>query len=394
MALKDKPYFCVLPWMHFHTNTNGINIPCCMADSEEANNNFPAADSNLQETMNSSEFKKLRRNMLEDKPSSYCDQCYQLEKYGNHSGRKHSNNKYLTPKLEEKIIHETGDDGSYYVDVLYFDVRFSNVCNFKCRMCGANYSTKWYEDLEDAPKGPFVSIKNIQEFCDDNYNYLKNLQYVYFAGGEPLVQQEHYQFLEWCIENGLSPELYYQSNGSILNYGKHDISEIWKSFRKVTFSVSVDCFGEVGEYIRTGFDSQKIKHNLYRVMDILGDNKEITINSTFMAWNAYFIIDFFDEIQNEDFVIMNNVYPQLLIYPEHLQPKVLPNDIKQEVIQKVTRSQWYSRFPEKFHALLENLKHESNEHLWNEFVTKTKELDKKRKTNYKEIFPWLGKFYD
>jgi organic radical activating enzyme len=393
MNLKDKPYFCVLPWMHFHANTNGVNIPCCMSDRPEANKNFPVADGDLQKSMNSPEFKKLRRNMLEDKPSSYCDQCYQLEKYGNHSARRHSNDKYLTPELEDKIINQTLDDGYFYVDVLYFDVRFSNVCNFKCRMCGATYSTKWYEDLEDSPKGPIVSINNIEEFCDRNIDYFKNLQYVYFAGGEPLVQKEHYEFLEWCIKNNLSPELYYQSNGSILNYGQHNIADLWKNFKKVTFSVSVDCFGEVGEYIRTGFDTQKIKNNLNKVVDILGDNKEITINSTFMAWNAYFVTEFFDEIANEDFVLINNVYPQLLIYPEFLQPKVLPFDVKQEAIKKITQSYWYDQFPEKFQPLLENLKHDSNKHLWKQFVKKTKELDKKRSTNYKKVFPWLGKFY-
>jgi len=393
--LKDNPTFCVLPWMHLHVNTRNKVLPCCIADKGEDYNEFPnSTDGDINEIMNSDVFKKIRSDMLNGEAVKHCSQCYELEKYSSHSSRKHSNNKYLTPDLENRIINETASDGEYDFDVLYFDTRFSNVCNYKCRMCGAGASTKWYEDVDYSIKGPYISIDNIKEYCDSNIEYFKNLKYVYFAGGEPLVQTQHYEFLEWCIENNLDPELYYQSNGSILKYGKYDILDLWSNFSKVTYSVSIDCFGEVGEYIRTGYQDKKVKENLRKVCDFFGSNKEITINSTFMVYNALFITDFFDEIDLEPWVINNNVYPQLLIYPEYLQPKVLPKELKEKAVSKIKNSKWYKQFPEKFEALLNNLKEESNEELWSSFVEHTKDLDKKRKENLLEIIPDFGGYYE
>ena len=385
----------MLPWMHYHVNTTGMNIPCCMADNNSPASHFKKADSgSIQETMNSKEFKQIRKEMLQDKKIDYCKMCYELEKFGNHSSRLHSNEKYLTPELEEKIINNTQADGTYDIDVLYFDVRFSNVCNFKCRMCGANYSTKWYEDIDYELKDPIVSINDINDFCNKNYDYLKNLKYVYFAGGEPLVQQEHYDFLNWCVTNNISPELYYQSNGSILQYGKHDIFNLWKHFSKVTYSVSIDGFGKLGEYIRTGFKDKKVKENLDKVHKFFGSNAEITINSTFMIYNVFYITEFFDEIHDMPWVMDSNVYPQLLIYPEQLQPKVLPEPLKAKAIEKIENSKWYAKFPEKFTAVLTNLKSDGNPILWNKFVKDTKLLDKKRNDNVLSIFPELGEYYE
>lgn len=393
--LKDNSYFCVLPWMHLHINTQNKVLPCCISDNGLYYEDFPDATSgDVNSVMNSEVFKKIRRDMLDNKPVKYCFQCYELEKYGNHSSRKHSNNKYLTPQLEEKIKNETAFDGEFVFDIFYFDVRFSNVCNYKCRMCGANYSTKWYEDLDYKIDGPLISIDNIKEYCNQNIEYFKNLKYVYFAGGEPLVQKQHYEFLEWCIENNLDPELYYQSNGSILNYSKFDILNLWNNFSKVTYSVSIDCFGKIGEYIRTGYQDKKVRENLNKVYNFFGSNNEIIINSTFMIYNALFITEFFDEIDLEPWVINNNVYPQLLIYPEYLQPKVLPKELKEKAIFKINNSKWYKQFPEKFEALLNNLKDESSEELWNNFIEHTKNLDKKRKENLITVIPEFEGYYE
>lgn len=393
MNLKDKPYFCVLPWMHLHVNTEGQTVPCCMAKLDFKEDNFPLAkDKNIIEALNSEEFKQIRKDMLDDVKVKNCEQCYLLEQYGHHSARKHSNNKYLTPDLEEKIKTRTRPNGYYDIDILYFDVRFSNVCNYKCRMCGANYSTKWYEDTPNPPSDTLISVPDIAKYCNDNYEYLKNLKYVYFAGGEPLVQKEHYQFLEWCIKNNLRPELYYQSNGSIVKYGKYNIIDLWKNFSKVTYSVSIDGFGKLGEYIRSGYNDKNVKKNLNTIVEAFGNNKEIVINSTWMIYNAYYITEFFDEIENEPWVITNNVYPQLLVFPEYLQAKVLPQELKDKALEKIYNSKWYKKYPHKFEALVNNLQEESTPELWKEFIEQTNSLDIRRKESLVDVFPEIGKY--
>lgn len=398
MSLTNKPYFCALPWMHLHISTVGKVVPCCVARNEKK---FPhISEGEFPILFNSKPMNELRRNMLNDIPSPECEQCYSLEKYGSHSTRVHSNKKYLTTELSEKILSNTNLDGSLKeIDILYWDVRFSNVCNYKCRMCGADYSTKWYEDADLISIYPItnknlVSIENVTDFCNKNKDYLKNIEYVYFAGGEPLVQQQHYEFLIWCIENNLKPELYYQSNGSILKYGKFNIFDIWKNFSKVTYSVSIDGFGKMGEYIRSGFDNETVDKNLNSVCVEFGSNREITVNTTCMIYNAFFITEFFDDISKKDWVLNSNVYLQLLVYPEFLQPKVLPRELKLKAIEKIENSIWFKMYPNKFEALLTNLKEESTPDLWRRFKHHTEKLDERRKESILGFFPELGQYFN
>ena len=398
MNLIDKPYFCVLPWIHIYTNPDGKLLPCCVADN---NAPFPKiSDDKFPLLFNSTPMKELRHNMLNDIPSRACNYCYTLEKYGSHSHRKHSNGKYLSHDNVLKIIENTEPDGTINdINILYWDVRFSNVCNYKCRMCGSRYSTKWYEDADlqgykVIPKDPAVSISNVQQFCDENVEYLKSIKYIYFAGGEPLVQAEHYEFLDWCIKNNVNAELYYQSNGSILKYSKYDIFDLWSKFKKVTYSVSLDGLGPMGEYIRSGYDDKKVDKNLTKICEHFGSNKEITVNATFMIYNAFFATEFFDQMESKPWVMMTNVYTQLLLNPEYLQPKVLPAELKKQAIDKIINSKWYEKYPKKFESLLSNLAEDSTPELWSKFKATTAALDLRRGENILDYFPELGPYYN
>ncbi len=397
--LLNKPYFCILPWVHLYVSPLGKLLPCCVAPNEA---NFPMIESDsFEKVFNSKQMRELRFNMLNDKPSEVCTYCYKLEGYGAHSHRKHSTTKALNldPSLVD-VVNKTSPDGKLEeINILYFDVRFSNVCNYKCRMCGSNYSTKWYEDSDllgwsKKLKEPITSIKNIVNFCEQNKDFLKSIQYVYFAGGEPLVQTEHYEFLQWCVDNGVNPELYYQSNGSILNYGKFNIFDLWKNFKKVTYSVSIDALGSLGEYIRSGYDDEKVNKNLTNICSYFGNNREITVNATFMAYNAFYATEFFDEMAEKEWVMESNVYTQLLLYPEHLQPKVLPEPLKKEAIDKILKSKWYEKYPHKFEQLLSNLKDESTPELWKKFKEYTGKLDRRRGESLFDVFPEIKSYYD
>ncbi len=83
-------------------------------------------------------------------------------------------------------------------------------------MCGPLFSTKWYEDSETLgwkklPK-TLSCVNNFEQWLEDHKDNLIDLKFAYFAGGEPMVQDEHYQFLQFLIDNGitnveLTPEL-------------------------------------------------------------------------------------------------------------------------------------------------------------------------------------------
>ena len=102
-------------------------------------------------------------------------------------------------------FEDTNEDGTLNdFKMRYLDIRFSNLCNMKCRTCGSGYSSQW--EIEDAKEGfKFNDPKNevdVSRIQQDLYDQIPNLQRAYFAGGEPLITEDHYELLEEMIRQG------------------------------------------------------------------------------------------------------------------------------------------------------------------------------------------------
>ena len=69
-----------------------------------------------------------------------CDSCWKTEDRGGRSFRQEKNTHFQ--KQYDKLITGESDKN----ELVFLDVRFSNQCNFKCRMCGERDSTNWYDE--------------------------------------------------------------------------------------------------------------------------------------------------------------------------------------------------------------------------------------------------------
>ena len=136
--VKDSKHFCVLPWIHFHAWPNKQVMPCCVADSDAPVSELKDGESIL-DMMNSEEYKKMRNAMLNDEPYEACSRCYDLEDNGTWTLRQSQN--MVRGKDTIDLIESTNADGSIdEFKLKYMDIRFSNLCNFKCRSCGPGCS--------------------------------------------------------------------------------------------------------------------------------------------------------------------------------------------------------------------------------------------------------------
>ena len=82
--------------------------------------------------------------MLSEQPSKQCTKCYEQEEHGWTSMR-NSGNIHFGHHVDK--IKETTADGHYDdVNMIYWDIRFSNLCNLSCRSCGSMFSSNWYDD--------------------------------------------------------------------------------------------------------------------------------------------------------------------------------------------------------------------------------------------------------
>ena len=138
----NSKVFCMLPWVHMHLWPNGDTYPCCLAESR-----MPVGNSHknsLQELWNNKNMRNLRNNMLQGRESLECRRCYEQEDSGLETLRTSSNKEFAHHWWK---VEETEEDGSAgMVNMAYLDIRFSNLCNLRCRTCGPNFSTSWYDD--------------------------------------------------------------------------------------------------------------------------------------------------------------------------------------------------------------------------------------------------------
>ena len=140
--LTESKTFCMLPWMHMHAFPDGRVYPCCLADYWH-----PVGDlrkNTMKEVWNQDKYKTMRSNMLEDKPCVECTKCYEQETHGAFSMRNDANRNYGHIIKEVKDTKEDGTHEEF--KIRYWDVRFSNLCNFRCRSCGPIFSSNWYND--------------------------------------------------------------------------------------------------------------------------------------------------------------------------------------------------------------------------------------------------------
>ena len=128
------------PWIHLHTTPTGVAAPCCIAESCATDDGMGnSREQSLMQLVNSEQMNKLRLNMLTGVKNEECRKCYQHEAQNVKSFREMTNLQFKHA-FDEAVIENTNlADGSLNnFKMRYFDIRFSNICNFKCRTCGSS----------------------------------------------------------------------------------------------------------------------------------------------------------------------------------------------------------------------------------------------------------------
>ena len=188
--------------------------------------------------------------------------------------------------------------------------------------------------------GSYNWHKKNPKFWDELYETLPHLRQLYFAGGEPLIMDEHYMLLEKCIEDGLAKdiELRYNSNGI---EWQDNLFDLWKEFRNVIFHFSVDDISIRNHFIRYPSDWKTITNSISKMDNYRHGNLTLTTATTIMALNILYVPEFIKWKIDSNFRILNK-WPNgagifnchLAYWPPQLNVKVLPDWFKAEVRQK------------------------------------------------------------
>ena len=385
--------FCIYPWIHMYVNPDGSVLPCCVGEYDKHLGNV--RENTIQEIWNNDKYKTLRRNMLEGKKCVECKACYQQEDSGNESTRISKNKEFahLMP-----LVQNTLQDGTYpEMTLRHFDVRWSNICNFKCRSCSSTYSSTWAQ--EDSRNGKHKEIF-IMADGDDNSRlyeqfqpYFKDIESFYFAGGEPLMTDKHYAILEHLIETkNTDVKISYNTNISNLHYKNKSVIELWKNFPNIQVFASLDHYGDRAEYIREGTNWSKIEKNI-KLIKQETPHVRLNFSAVISAFNVFTVTDFLDYVLAEG-LFETNVYPTFynIVHPEYYSASILNDMLKWSVINKIKAK------AHKYNAHVQGLLRDVVRHLENseydenlkeQFIVHTDYYDKIRNRNFLKTFPEL-----
>jgi len=389
--------FCILPWIHFYANPDGSVIPCCIADHHLHLGNL--RQNSIEDIWNNDRFKNLRKNMLEGKRCEECKACYHAEDSNNTSTRQYYNKKFK--KFLYLKDHTDSDGYLKQLKLVYFDIRWSNICNFKCRSCSGTYSSSWAtEDVKHGRKRP-VYINAGGENNDDLYNQLtphfKDMEEIYFAGGEPLLTDKHFQMLDYLLENNLTnTELRYNTNLSVLAYKNKSIIEYWKHFKNVNVYVSLDSWGDRAEYIREGTVWNDIVNNLKEIKINL-PHVSLQSHTVVSCFNVITFLDFLDYLLDNSLFSLSDFYPTTynLINPEFYSFNILNDDIKTSIIKKLNSRNYNEHINRQIETIVHGLEKSTyDNNLRNTFIKTTNYYDKIRDRNFAKTFPELDFLYE
>ena len=278
---------CLAPWVHTYLSPQTERRLCC-ASREPAQNFEQYIDTKsgtgkyipltLEQHWNSEHMRSVRRRMMAGETLPECEVCN--DKLLNTSVYRDYFTHLFAHKMPE-ILSQTTPDGRTGLRPVSWDYRFSNLCNFKCRMCGDMLSSAWeteqkthgmvnWHDSKNNWMLPEVR-KDISAFQDGQIEAefsaaVENHQVeeIYWVGGEPLMYEQHWRYMQRIIELGDGPGLYarYNTNLSRIHYRGVDLyRDILSRIRDWQICASLDGTERIGEYIRTGLDYEQFCSN-------------------------------------------------------------------------------------------------------------------------------------
>jgi len=352
---------CLAPWVHTYLSPQTERRMCC-ASREPAQSFEQYIDTaagtgvyqpvTLEAHWNSNHMRSVRRRMLAGETLPECAVCNEqllnTDVYRSYFNR-------MFGHLRESVLAATDAAGYTTAKPVSWDYRFSNLCNFKCRMCGDMLSSAWESEQRTHntinwanPKNSWMLPavrKEITAFQDTQIEAefalaveQHRVEEVYWVGGEPLMYEQHWRYMQRIIELGDGPRVYarYNTNLSRVDYrGCNLYRDILAHVRDWQVCASLDGTGAIGEYIRTGLDYVAWLANFKQGLQYAQNRRQMRIDFTLTLPGLFEIGNITQLAEELDVDILAKVVfsfsPDII-----LSPLALPRELLDRVLDQVT----------------------------------------------------------
>ena len=389
--------FCVLPWVSLETSPIGTVRPCCLAEDEirdDAGNKFNLSQANFVDIQNSQHMRQLRQQFVDGQQPETCRKCWNEETAGRTSKRMHT-----LDRLKHML-----DNQSWTADakpLLFLDLKLGNICNLKCRICGAwSSSTFAVEEIahdQSQDRKNSFHYQMLQQgrwprentvFWEQIANSVDQLRYIEFTGGEPFMIQEHLDLLQRLVDMGVAHqiEIHYNTNGTQYPQG---VADIWRHFRLVEIAFSIDDVEDRFEYQRSGARWADVVRNLQLFKHMRGRYKNIQLQAccTVNVLNVMYLetVAVWLARQNFDFVYWN-----MLHEAEHFSISSLPEDTKFVVTNRLRTARIPEDFKQEFQRII-NFMNQGTTLDGTKLKDEIQRVDQRRQENFLLTFPELAR---
>jgi MoaA/NifB/PqqE/SkfB family radical SAM enzyme len=408
------------PFTGLATREDGAIKICCRS--------YPVGniqDNSLEEIWNNDTMCRIRKQVLNNEKPSECTPCFNLEDQGVESLRQ----RHITSTIPESrvnlypnVLDQLADDFTMPFEIPTIEIKLNNLCNLKCRMCNPTDSTSWndWDQVEEfyVKENNFVvaNIKSLNltkkpylDKFEDNPNWwasfeklLPHFRRVEFAGGEPLMDPQHYRILDMLAPYGDQIEIKYATNLSMLGKSNRTVWEYWPKFKSVAVNVSIDGIADSYEYVRGNASWAELINNIKQVQTI--PNVSRIVGAVAVQVSNVLVLDKMIKYFLDDLGIV--FYTNMVQYPNVLSAQCLPLDLRDLAIKRLqsVRLQVHTfKYVIENPILLNltynqidgiinflNAKDESNK--WTDTIEFNRRLDQTRDQSFTDVTPEFKQF--
>jgi sulfatase maturation enzyme AslB (radical SAM superfamily) len=383
-------------------------------------------DNTLEEIWNNDNMLRVRKQVLQNERPSECSACFNLEDQGVESLRQ----RHIKGKIPESRINLYPDtlnnlskEFKMPFELPTMEIKLNNLCNLKCRMCHPMDSTSWNDwdkiehfykeennfvveaiDRLNLKKKPYLDkFDNNPNWWDSFEKIIPYFRRAEFAGGEPLMDPQHYRILDMLAPYGHQIEIKYATNLSVLGIkGGRNIWDYWPKFKSVAVNVSIDGIKDVYEHVRGNASWDELVKNIKTIQTI--PNISRIVGAVCVQADNIMILDKIIEYFLNDIGII--FYGNRVEYPNLLSAQVIPQDMKDLAIARLEnvklRIKDFQLIKEKPILLditlgqiqdnINYLRSKDQSHLWSKYLDFSNRLDKSR--NQKSITEMVPEFLD
>ncbi len=310
--MNNKPTyknFCVLPFVHLATTTEGNCRLCCKVSKFDTINKPDGTPYNVNvdsvdEIWNSAHYNEIRNIILRDEKLLECATCWREEELFRSDWSKNRKNELPSKRRIEnqKWLHrektKLADSFQTVIDdpkIRYFDVRLSNLCNLKCRMCWPHFSSQIVKEQREFDKAglpthyvkyvlPEWDTKLLFQGIEDN---LIALEETTFVGGEPTLHEEMYALLDRLVSTGRSKSIRLKYTTNLTNI-QDRLYHYAKNFKNTVINGSIDGVGPTNDYIRHPSDWTTIERNIDTILASRRDvYQHLTLTPVIQIYNVW-----------------------------------------------------------------------------------------------------------